>query len=92
MAMLNFRKNDAGDVPVEQMPVSQIMWVQVTDIDFSHVNPRRSKGDNYEHLKESIRQIGLQTILTITKIPGEERYRLYNGGNSRLQAVKELYE
>lgn len=92
MAMLDFRKNDAGDMPVEQMPVSQIMWVQVTDIDFSHVNPRRSKGDNYEHLKESIRQIGLQTILTITKIPGEERYRLYNGGNSRLQAVKELYE
>ena len=58
---LNFRKNDSGDEPVEQASVSQIMWVPVTDIDFSHVNPRQAEGENYEHLKESIRQIGLQT-------------------------------
>lgn len=92
MAILNFTKNDAGDAPVEQAPVSQIMWVPVTDIDFSHVNPRQAEGENYEHLKESIRQIGLQTILTITKVPSKERYSLFNGGNSRLRAVKELYE
>ena len=55
-------------------------------------NPRRVKNPKYETIKSSIKQIGLETKLQVTKRPGEDFYTLAFGGNTRLSILKELYE
>ncbi|MDO4643805.1 MAG: hypothetical protein Q4A74_08185 [Cardiobacteriaceae bacterium] len=66
--------------------------IDIFEINTSHVNPRHSRGENYDSIKASIKSIGLQTILTVTRLPGKEQYTLYNGGNTRLTILKELYQ
>lgn len=90
--LINWKKNDAGGAPPNLEDVSRMMTVDIFEVDTSHVNPRQTRGENYDSTKESIRNIGLQSILTITRVPGQERYSLYNGGNTRLSILKELYE
>lgn len=90
--LINWKKNDAGGAAPKLEDVSRMMTVDIFEVDTSHVNPRQTRGENYDSTKESIRNIGLQSILTITKVPGSERYSLYNGGNTRLAILKELYE
>ncbi len=64
----------------------------IDDIDFYAHNPRNAVNPKYDEIKESIREIGLENPLTVTKRPGESGYTLYNGGNTRLKALKELYQ
>lgn len=92
--MDSFRKNNAWggeQTPDEARDMPRMITVDIHEIDTSHVNPRKTVGENYESTKASIKNIGLQTVLTITRIPGQERYSLYNGGNTRLSILKELY-
>lgn len=87
-------KNDAWTNwdELEPQDTPRMMTVDIFEVDTSHVNPRQTRGENYDSTKASIRNIGLQSTLTITKVPGSERYSLYNGGNTRLSILKELYE
>ncbi len=62
------------------------------DIEFYTLNPRKTDNPEYEAIKESIREIGLENPLTLTKRPGDASYTLYNGGNTRLKALKELWQ
>ncbi len=56
-------------------------------------NPRRERNPLYDEIKESIQaQGGLNNPITVTKRPGEERYMVESGGNTRLQVLIELYE
>jgi len=56
-------------------------------------NPRRERNPLYDEIKESIlAQGGLNNPITVTKRPGEERYMVESGGNTRLQVLIELYE
>ncbi len=56
-------------------------------------NPRRAENPEYDRLVDSIRaRRGLTTPLTVTKRPGEDLYTIAAGGNSRLAALRELYE
>lgn len=88
-----YRKNNAwGDWQEDTQDTAKILTVDIFEVDTSHVNPRQTRGENYESTKDSIRNIGLQSILTITKVPGADRYSLYNGGNTRLTILKELYD
>jgi len=64
----------------------------VTAVHFYERNPRKANNDAYAELKESIRANGILQPLTVTKRPGETHYILYAGGNTRLQAVRELCE
>ena len=64
----------------------------VTAVHFYERNPRKANNDAYAELKESIRANGILQPLTVTKRPGETHYILYAGGNTRLQAVRELWE
>lgn len=92
---LNFNKNDASLEEREQTEnntLARILIVDINDIETSHVNPRNARGEHYESTKESIRNIGLQSILTVTKLPNTDRYSLYNGGNTRLTILKELVD
>lgn len=89
--ILNFNKNDAAGEE-QRIEVSQVLTIDIEEVDVSHVNPRRNRGENYNSIKESIKNIGIQSILTITKRPDSERYSLFNGGNTRLTILKELLE
>jgi len=54
-------------------------------------NPRTTRNPKYEDIKESIRQRGLDTPPPVTRKPGEEKFRIRNGGNTRLAILNELY-
>ena len=64
----------------------------VMAIHFYERNPRKANNEAYAELKESIRVNGILQPLTVTKRPGESHYILYAGGNTRLQAIRELWE
>ncbi|QLG94679.1 ParB family protein [Pseudomonas yamanorum] len=54
-------------------------------------NPRTTRNPKYDDIKESIRNRGLDTPPPVTRKPGEEKYRIRNGGNTRLAILNELY-
>lgn len=55
-------------------------------------NPRTTRNPLYDEIKESIRQRGLDTPPAVTRRPDEEKYRIRNGGNTRLAILNELYQ
>ena len=61
------------------------------DISEFSLNPRRTDNPKYEEILESIRTIGLENPLVVTKRPGEVGYTLFNGGSTRLRALKALW-
>lgn len=54
-------------------------------------NPRKTRNPNFEMIKESIRRRGLDHKPNITQRPGEPYYIIADGGNTRIQALKELF-
>ncbi|WP_176700484.1 ParB family protein [Gilliamella sp. Nev3-1] len=75
-------------ITLNEMP----MRVNLDELRPSQVLPRLKKNESYEDIKESIRKKGLDHAPAITKMPGEEGYVISDGGNTRLQILKELYE
>ncbi|HBO4313335.1 ParB family protein [Pseudomonas aeruginosa] len=57
-----------------------------------HDNPRTTRNPKYDELKESIRHRGLDTPPPVTRRPGEDKFRIRNGGNTRLEILNELYK
>ncbi|MBH4512986.1 ParB family protein [Pseudomonas aeruginosa] len=57
-----------------------------------HDTPRTTRNPKYDELKESIRHRGLDTPPPVTRRPGEDKYRIRNGGNTRLEILNELYK
>lgn len=55
-------------------------------------NPRQTRNPNYESIKESIRNRGLDDEPTVTRRNIDEPFMIRNGGNTRLQILRELYE
>ncbi|TRN51898.1 hypothetical protein DT385_26910, partial [Pseudomonas syringae] len=54
-------------------------------------NPRTVTNAKYKEIKDSIRQRGLDHRPTVTRRPGEIKFTINNGGNTRLQILRELY-
>ncbi|MDG6897852.1 hypothetical protein A6A19_07670 [Actinobacillus delphinicola] len=54
-------------------------------------NPRRTKNPAFEDIKASIKKRGLDHAPNITKRPGDSFYTILDGGNTRLQALNELF-
>ena len=67
------------------------MYVSVDEIDYYQYNPRTSENASYEDIKNSIRDHGLDQSLPISR-EEQGRYFIYKGGNSRLRALKELWQ
>jgi ParB family protein of integrating conjugative element (PFGI_1 class) len=65
--------------------------VPVTELFPYEHNPRKATHEAYQELKESIRAHGILQALTVTRRPGDKRYLLYAGGNTRLQIIQELW-
>lgn len=100
MSLINLKKNKAPESDLQQKeaslpPSGQVFTIDILEIEPCRLNPRHTKGKDYqkkyESLKESIRNVGLQSTLQVTKWPECEQYELYNGGNTRRQILIELY-
>ena len=68
------------------------MQVTLDQICPYQLNPRRSPNPQYDAIKASIRQRGLDQPPSITRRPGEAHFIIRNGGNTRLAILKELWE
>ena len=55
-------------------------------------NPRHSPNPEYDRIRDSIRNQGLDQPLVITQRPGVTDYIVHAGGNTRLRILKELFE
>lgn len=55
-------------------------------------NPRTTRNSKYDQIKASIKASGLDTPPPVTRRPGEKKYRISNGGNTRLAILKELFQ
>ena len=56
-------------------------------------NPRREINPEYDKIKASIRdQRGLNNNFNVTRRPGEDKYMIESGGNTRLKILRELLE
>jgi len=68
--------------------------VDVDHINFFGGNPRHSPNEAYDEIKASIQAVGLNNPLIISRRPEDEpdQYFIYKGGNTRLRALKELWE
>lgn len=84
-----------GNIPPPGDPIEvTTMIVDVDRVSFFSGNPRRSANEKYEEIKESIRSSGLDNPLPISRRPDDPvgHYIIYKGGNTRLRALKELWE
>ena len=87
-----FTSSSRGET-VEDPDTPTMMILPLEKIEFSNRNPRTTKNNRFDEIKESIKKLhGLITTLTVTRVPGETKYRLDAGGNTRLAAIKEAYE
>jgi len=75
-------------VPVQNQPVE----VPLERIHPYERNPRHSANPEYDRIKASIRETGLDQPLTITRRPGAADYIVHSGGNTRLLVLKALFE
>ena len=64
--------------------------VSIDLIDAFEGNPRFLPNPKYQEIKHSIARAGYDGILPVTQRPGSERYVVTRGGNTSLQAFREL--
>jgi ParB family protein of integrating conjugative element (PFGI_1 class) len=69
---------------------TSIIRLAVADVDPYEDNPRHGINPLYEEIRDSIEAKGLESILTVVRRPGSNRYVLSKGGKTRLTALKEL--
>lgn len=79
---------DAMTPPDQEMAV----WVTLDMLKPYEHNPRQVQNPKYEEIKASIRAAGLKHKPPVTQRPGEKHYTICDGGNTRLQILRELYE
>lgn len=90
-------KNNSAEynqpVPPAQVPTQrQLISVTLDKLRPFEGNPRKTKNPKYEEIKASIKSRGLDHAPNITQRPGDDFYTVADGGNTRLQALKELFE
>lgn len=64
--------------------------IRVEDVIPYEKNPRIHKNEEYESIKQSIRERGLESRLFVCKRPGSDRWVLTKGGSTRLKILQEL--
>lgn len=55
------------------------------------LDPRIMRNPKYDEIKASIRERGLDSPPTVTRRPGNDKYVIRNGGNTRLAILRELW-
>lgn len=74
--------------PIQDTP----MVVTLDDLRPYEHNPRKTINPLYQELKESIRTRGLDQPPPITRRPNEDHFIIRNGGNTRLEILRELWK
>lgn len=68
------------------------LTVTLDDLQPYDLNPRRSKNPKYNEIRDSIENVGLKNSFKITRRhPDDNKYSIRDGGNTRLEALQELY-
>ena len=70
---------------------AEVIVLDVIRINSYEQNPRRSDNPEYDRIKSSIQNSGLDQPLVITQRPEAADYIVRAGGNTRLRILKELY-
>ncbi len=65
--------------------------VSVDDIRPYEGNPRRTVNARFDEIKASIRASGIRSPLTVTRRPGDSHFIVEAGGNTRLEAIHQLW-
>lgn len=85
---LRTKQVDKLTAPLAEMAM-QITLDQVRPYDR---NPRTQRNSKYDEIKESIREVGLKQPPPITQRPGDDKFMISDGGNTRLSILNELYQ
>jgi hypothetical protein len=67
-----------------------LITVPVDQIDPCDLSPRVQPNKGFKDIKDSIRDVGLDSPISITRLPGSERFMVAGDGNTRLKALAEL--
>ena len=70
---------------------NQSLSLPIDVIELYGANPRLYANPKYDEIKDSIRRVGVQHRIIVTRRPGEDKYVIRQGGNTRLQCLRELY-
>ena len=85
-------KDQSESQQVEASADSAPLIVEIARIQPYERNPRHGRNPEYDRIKDSIRNNGLDQPLVITQRPDAEDYIVHAGGNTRLMVLKELFE
>lgn len=81
------------ELPMTDPVSTSQMLLKLDEIVEYDRNPRREQNPQYDSIKESIRnQRGLNNPFNITRRPGDEKFMIESGGNTRLRILRELYQ
>jgi len=86
------KENTNSEEMLKTLDEARSVVLDVRSIKTYERNPRRSENPEYDRIKESIRATGLDQPLVVTQPPESADYIVHSGGNTRLLALKELYE
>ncbi|WP_249961956.1 ParB family protein [Histophilus somni] len=89
--MVNTSPSYEGVTATHYPTTSQYITVTLDKLRPYEHNPRKTRNPNFEMIKESIRRRRLDHKPNITQRPGEPFYIIADGGNTRIQALKELF-
>jgi ParB family protein of integrating conjugative element (PFGI_1 class) len=81
--------------PTDRLPAptrEQAMSLTLDQLRPYDRNPRTHHNPKFDEIKESIKAVGLKQKLTVTQRPGDNRYMISDGGNTRLIILNELYQ
>ncbi len=76
----------------DEIKTRMMMTIPISQIDTYDKNPRRGVNPHYLKIKESIRNDGMNQPLVISRRPGKSKFMIYKGGNTRLEAMRNLFE
>jgi ParB family protein of integrating conjugative element (PFGI_1 class) len=91
MASSSLSVTAPGSKATPLLSTSTVLTLRVAEIEPYDKNPRTDRNECYDDIKESIRIAGLDSILQVTRLPGQDRYTIAKGGNTRLAILKELF-
>lgn len=70
----------------------EMVQVSLEQIQPFSLNPRVTRNPGYDSLKASIRARGLDNPPVLTRRPGDDKYMLASGGNTRLAILNDLWQ
>jgi len=78
--------------PQDEVGAGRIVEIDIARIQPYEHNPRHSPNPEYDRIRDSIRNNGLDQPLVITQRPGATDYIVHAGGNTRLLILKALFK